>query len=69
MLPYVFCAVAHQESTVGVIAQPVEHCTGIAEVRVRVLVNSDFFRPIFPYCLSSVAKLRRLLASKYERCY
>ena len=38
-----------------------EHCTGIAEVRVRVP-----FRPFFRYCLSSVAKLRRSSTLKIE---
>ena len=33
---------------VGLIAQLVEHCTGMAEVRVQ-----DPFRPFSPYCLSS----------------
>ena len=34
------------------VAQLVEHCTGIADVRVPVL-----FRPFFGYCSSSITKL------------
>ena len=41
---------------VGLIAQLVEHCTSIAEVRVRVLL-----RPCFRYSLGSIAKVRRTL--------
>ena len=40
----------------------VEHCIGIAEVRVRVP-----FRPFFLYCVSSIAKLRRSLTLKNRR--
>ena len=43
------------------IAQLIKPGTGIADVRVRVP-----FRPIFPYCLSSVAKLRRSLHIKIK---
>ena len=39
---------------VGVTAQLVEHCTGIAEVRARVLFRPEFFRPCFRYCSSSI---------------
>ena len=44
---------------IRLIAQLVGHCTGIAEVRVRVP-----FRPFFRCCLSSIAKLRRSLTLK-----
>ena len=44
----------------GLIAQLVEHCTGIAEVRIRVTFRPEFFRPFFCYS-SSTAKLWRSL--------
>jgi len=40
---------------VGLIAQLLEHWTSIAEVRVWVQFRIEFLRPIFLYCLSSVA--------------
>ena len=42
---------------VGLIAQLVEYCTGIAGVRVQVLFRPEFFWPFFCYSLSSIAKL------------
>ena len=39
---------------VGLIAQQVEHCTGIAEARVRVPLRPEFLRPFFRYCSSSI---------------
>ena len=42
-------------------AQLLEHWTGIAEVRFRVPLRPEFFRPFFRFCLSSIAKLRRSL--------
>ena len=46
---------------VGVVAQLVEHCSGIAEVWVRVP-----YRPIFRFCFSSGAKLRRSSTQKLK---
>ena len=46
---------------VGLIAQLVEHCTSIAEVRVWIPFRPKFFRPLFCHCLSSIAKLWRSL--------
>ena len=47
-------------------AQLVEHCTSIAEVRVWVPLGQGFFRSFFCHCLStgSITKLRRSLALK-----
>ena len=39
---------------VGLIAQPVEHCTSIAKVKVRVLFRPEFLRSFSCYCLSSI---------------
>ena len=44
---------------VGLTAQLVEHCTGIAEGRVQVL-----FGPFFRYSLSGIAKIPRSLTLK-----
>ena len=46
---------------VDLIAQLVEHCTGIAGVWVHVLLRPEFFRPFVRFRLSSIAKLRRSL--------
>ena len=43
------------DPAVGLIAQRVEHCTGITEVRVRVPLRPEFSRLIFSYCLHSAA--------------
>ena len=40
----------------GLIAQLVEHCTGIAEVEVQILIKPEFFRLSFIYCSSKVNK-------------
>ena len=42
---------------VGLIAQLEEHCTRIAEIKVRVPFRSEFFRPFFRYCSNSITKL------------
>ena len=49
---------------VGLIAQLVEHCTGIAEVRDRIPFGPEFFRSFFRYCLRSIAELRWSLTLK-----
>ena len=55
----------HEERLqVGHIAQLVEHCTGITDVRVRVLFAPELFSPFFFYCLSSIAKWGRSLTLK-----
>ena len=48
----------------GLIAQLVEHCTSITEVRVQVPSMPEFFRLLFCYCLlksrSKAAKIINL---------
>ena len=48
-----FCVITH--SLLGLLAQLVEHCTGIAEVMGSNPIQAwIFFRPYFHYCWSSV---------------
>ena len=51
----------NDQPPVGLIAQLLEHCTSIAEARVRVSFKPEFFRPFFPFYWSSIAKLWRSL--------
>ena len=51
---------------VGLIAQLVEHCTSVTEVRIWVPFRQEFFKPFFLNCLSSKAKLRRSLKLKFK---
>ena len=37
---------------IGLMAQLVKHCSGITDVRVRVLFRADVFRTFFRYCSS-----------------
>ena len=46
---------------VGLIAQLVEHCTGITEVRVWVSFRPEFFRSSLHYCSSSILMTAKII--------
>ena len=43
---------------VGLTAQLVEQCTGVAEVRVPVPFRPEFLRPFLPWCLTLISGTR-----------
>ena len=56
----------NDQLSVILIAQLVEHYTGIAEVSVRVPFRSEIFRLFFRYRLSSIAKLPTFVSGQRE---
>ena len=51
--------------SIGFIAQLVEHCTSIAEVRVRIPFRPEFLPALISQLLKLCAKLRRSVKSSY----
>ena len=52
---------------VQLIAQLVEHCTGIAEVWVQIPLKPEFFRLSFLYCSSNVPNTKKQMKARRPR--